>query len=218
MQATIFKLAVVGLGLSLGGLGCGSSSGSAGSCGQVEPCGGDVVGNWKFTGSCVNRMTVMDAVASDFSFCPTFTIGAVNLSTTGTATFGADMSYSVNATQSGSESFNLPASCLSGVSCAALSTAIQAAVGPGTGVDSASCTGSGGCTCTMVLTPTATSETGTYATSGNTLTTTASDGTVSGQDYCVKGTSMHLVEVDTTMNMGPMGQATINSDIVLQKQ
>ena len=29
---------------------------------------------------------------------------------------------------------------------------------------------------------------------------------------------MHLVEVDTTMNMGPMGQATINSDLVLQKQ
>jgi len=30
--------------------------------------------------------------------------------------------------------------------------------------------------------------------------------------------TLHMVDVDTTMNMGPMGQATIKDDLTLTKQ
>jgi len=34
----------------------------------------------------------------------------------------------------------------------------------------------------------------------------------------VQGNTLHLLDVDTSMNMGPMGQATITDDVTLSKQ
>jgi hypothetical protein len=49
------------------------------------------------------------------------------------------------------------------------------------------------------------------------VTTSASAGT-STVPYCVQGTTIHFLQIDTTMNMGPMGQATIDQDVIATKQ
>jgi hypothetical protein len=38
------------------------------------------------------------------------------------------------------------------------------------------------------------------------------------QSYCVQGNTLHILDVDTTTNMGPMGQATIVDDATYTKQ
>jgi hypothetical protein len=51
------------------------------------------------------------------------------------------------------------------------------------------------------------------------ITLTASgDGRSMPQSYCVQGNTLHILDVDTTMNMGPMGQATIVDDATYIKQ
>jgi hypothetical protein len=57
------------------------------------------------------------------------------------------------------------------------------------------------------------SETGTYTTSGTTFTTTSSTGAVSASQYCVKGSELHVIDVDMTMPM-----AAIQADIVFTKR
>ena len=77
-------------------------------------------------------------------------------------------------------------------------------------VQTAHCAGSSICTCTVTNGPQTTSETGTYTTSGTTLTITDSDGSISSNGYCVQGNELHIVQLDMTMPMG-----TIEADTVL---
>jgi hypothetical protein len=111
--------------------------------------------------------------------------------------------------------WNVPTSCLGGMTCAALNAAIQASQqqNPDPAIQSITCVGTGTCVCRFVGTPQTENETGTYTTSGTAITTTASGGTVDSGDYCVQGDTIHIVTVDRTMNTGPMGQATILSDV-----
>jgi hypothetical protein len=46
-----------------GMFGCGSGGG--GSCGQVEPCGANLVGNWTVSGACLNAAKVMQIGVDD---------------------------------------------------------------------------------------------------------------------------------------------------------
>ena len=194
--------------------GCG---GSSGSCGKVEPCGGSLVGSWNVTGACVNSAALMSSLGSDFStFCPTATVSGASATASGSLTFNADMTYSANLTQGSTVAITIPATCLSGASCAVLTAAIQAQNDPA--LQSISCTGTGSCTCTGVMAPMTTNESGTYTTSGTVATLTSSTGTTTVGDYCVQANELHLVTVDTTTNMGPMGQATIDEDIVAAKK
>jgi hypothetical protein len=57
---------------------------------------------------------------------------------------------------------------------------------------------------------------GTYSISGTNLMLQSSSST--GGSYCAEGTELHLVSVDAYMDMGPMGMATITSDVVALKQ
>jgi Fe-S-cluster-containing hydrogenase component 2 len=97
-----------------------------------------------------------------------------------------------------------------GQSCALLNTALQARSGTD-GVTAASCSGSSSCTCTVTGVQTE-AETGTYTTAGTEMTLTDSAGSTDGGPYCVQGSTLHLLTVDTTMAM-----AKIQSDMVFTK-
>jgi hypothetical protein len=228
MKNTLIAL-VVGMVGSVALSGCGGSGGN-GSCGLVQPCGGDITGNWKITHSCVTsagmatiNSDVQTGLASDFAaLCPTGVTptASTNVSNSGSATYNSDMTYSAALTMSGSVSLAIPSSCLQGLSCSQVNTEIQAANPDPTMFSSISCSGVATCNCTFMLVPQTQTVSGTYTTSGVTLTETPSTGSPASPDYCVQNmnTELHLINVDTTMNMGPMGQLSILADIVLQKQ
>jgi hypothetical protein len=197
------------------GSGCGSSSGGPPSCGQVQPCGGSVVGNWKMLGGCLNGAAVQESV--DTSACPAATISVSNLQVTGTLSLNADETYSAGSVI---ETFTmvetLPTSCIGGMTCADLDAALKADTPPAN-VESVSCSGSSTCTCRFNFRISAMGESGTYTAAGTTLTTTDAAGSASTTEYCVQNNMLHLVELSTTM-MTPMGMARIDSDLVAQKQ
>jgi hypothetical protein len=188
----------------------GSSGGSAGSCLQVEPCGGNLVGSWSLSNACINSAAISMQFAG---VCPTAAVTAAHVTASGSLMFNADMTYSTMLNEGGTFSVSVPASCINGGSCTLLGAALQ-----DPSFQSVTCTGSTTCVCNVVLAPMITNETGTYTTSGTAAMLTTSTGTTDGGDYCVQGNELHLVTVDRTMNMGPMGQATINEDIVAIKK
>ena len=162
---------------------CGSSSGS---CGKVTPCGGDVVGNYNISSSCINNaaLNMMDVIPN----CTGATVNAAAVKVTGSGSFNADMTYSVTESLNASVSETIPASCLTTTSngitvtltCAQVDQVIQQLVQmQPTMFQSAHCAGASSCTCSFVLAPQMMTETGTYVTSGTTLTTTSSTGTIS---------------------------------------
>jgi len=216
MTETKYRVATVlfsaALGLTM--LSCG---GGSGSCGKVSPCGGNVVGNYNIGAACLDSAALnmdMNLIPS----CPGATVSISGLNVSGSASFNADMSYTVTETVSASASEAIPASCLTTngvtVTCAQLDQAIQTLItqNPGT-YQSGHCSGSGSCTCNFTTAPMAMTETGTYTTSGTTITTTDSTGTSSSSQYCVQGNELHIVQVDMTMAMGK-----IQADVVMTKK
>jgi hypothetical protein len=191
---------------------CGSSSGS---CGKVQPCGGDVVGDWNISAACVDN-----AVANmELPFeCPGAMVRVTGLNVSGTATFTAGLTYTRTQTMSGSVQMTFAPSCLAmeGITptCAQIDAILQLQLAqqPGT-FQSASCSGSATCTCSFTTVPETQSDSGTYVTSGNTLTLTSSAGAVDADQYCVQGNELHIPEVDMTMAMG-----TIQADTVLTRR
>jgi hypothetical protein len=171
---------------------CGGGAGAAGSCGMVAACGGNIVGNWRVTGSCLKVSgTLGDAT------CPGATIDG-SLHITGTTSYAADLTYIQSFILTGTETIGFPASCLtrSGVTltCDQLNQSF-AANPPAPSVASLHCTAAGGgaCNCVTTLTAMSVNETGTYITSGGNLTSTQTGGVPdSGGGYCVKGTRLDL--------------------------
>ncbi len=208
------RRSVVGvLAISLAIVGCGGGA-TAPHCAQVEPCGGDVVGTWKFAGGCVNNAAVSATLAA---VCPGASISVSSLAVSGSITFNSDLSYSgssFSVSETATES--IPLSCTGQASCAALSTSSNGMT--------AACSGTSVCTCRVSSTAAGTAagalgSSGTYSSSDTTLTLQSSSSSSStGGSYCAQGTELHLISVDATMNMGPMGMATITSDVVALKQ
>jgi len=199
------------LALAASTISCGGSSGGA-AC-NTQPCGGDVVGNWTASSACADQeslnMQFLSAIAGD---CPTATLSNVSYVPTGTLTFDAALNYTASITMAISFHMNMPASCLNGASCADLNTAIQSVVGTD-GIQSATCSGTGSCTCVIAGVTDIEDSAGTYTAAGTTLTLTAtSGGNGDSGPYCVKGSSLHLISVDMSMAM-----AKITGDIVLTK-
>ena len=192
-----------------------SCGGGGGSCGKVQPCGGDVVGTYNVSAACFDSAALSMQIGMD---CPGASVSISGLKVSGTGSFNADLTYSINETISASLVETFPPSCLtmSGVTvtCAQLDQSIQALLiqNPGT-YQSAHCSGSSSCSCTFVLASHTTSETGTYTTSGTTITTTDSTGTSSSTPYCAQGNELHMLQVDMTMAMGK-----VQADLVLTKK
>jgi hypothetical protein len=206
------RTCVVGvLAISLSIVGCGGGGAAAPHCAQVEPCGGDVVGTWKFAGACINNAAVSAELAA---VCPGASINVSSLSVSGSITFNSDLTYSGSSvTMAETATESIPLSCTGQASCAALSMSSNGMT--------ATCSGTSVCTCRVTASASGTAagglgSAGTYSTYGTTLTLQSSSTTTGS--YCVQGTELHLVSVDSTMNMGPMGMATITSDLVALKQ
>ena len=188
---------------------CGSNG--LGSCGKVQPCGGDVVGNWSIVGECINTASMNREIMAE---CPGATVNTSGLRVTGSASFNADMTYSVTEMISATVSETIPASCLTtqGLTCTQLNQLLQqeAAMDP-SGI-SGRCVGSSACTCTFTIPSMTVTDSGTWATSGTNILI---DGSPS--PYCVQGNELHLMTLNTTMPMGAMGQANIDADVLLKK-
>ena len=179
-------------GGSGGASGSGGAVGTGGSsCSNVSPCGGDVVGTWAVTSSClkVTGQADMSSVGMGCASAPV--LGFLYVS--GTWTANANGTYSDNTTTSGNEQLTLPSSCqeVSGttVTCDLIGGVLQAL-----GYYDARCGGSRGCTCPVLVKQTGSiglvsadpQTNGTYTTSGNVVTI---DGAMK-YSYCVSGSKM----------------------------
>jgi hypothetical protein len=183
--------------------------GGGDSCGRVQPCGGDVAGDWTIAGMCGTEGVM------SVSSCPAAT-GTASETWSGTLTFDASMTYATNLTVSGTASVTYPQSCLtaSGVtlSCAQLGQGLQMELMANPGMfQSAHCTGTSSCVCTLTLDSRPMMDSGTYTTSGTQL---ATSGTLGSRPYCVKGSDLHLLTVDATAAAGPIGSLVITGDLV----
>ncbi len=187
-----------------------SCGGSSGSCGKVAPCGGDVVGNYNITAACLT----LASMEMPLEGCPGATVNVGKIGVSGTASFNADMTYSMTETLTASASETIPASCLmmNGITltCQQLDQAIQQLVAENPDVyQSAHCVGSSACTCSFTVAPQTMTESGTYTTSGTTLTLSGGG----GGEYCVQGNELHLISIDMTMPT-----ASMEGDIVLTRR
>jgi hypothetical protein len=193
----------VGSFLAIGALlvaGCGSSGGT---CSNAAACGGDIVGSWTISSSCVSESASMVD-----SQCPSATANSSGLHISGSVTYNADGTYSSSSTISGTATVNLPQSCLTynGVTltCAQLTQASQSS-----GV-TLNCTGNSGCTCVETLPSQSSTETGTYTTTAaGVLTQTPTGGTAEQDDYCVKGSTLTLSPAAGSTMMGQTASGTI---------
>lgn len=175
----------------------------------MTACGGDVVGTWNVTSSCLELSGDMDVFLTSLA-CATVPVTGY-LETTGTFTANANGTYTDNTVTTGSVTFPLDASCLAisgvDVECNRVGSIFSAV-----GWKTASCTGTGGsCSCSLsteqeggmgVVLP-YTEPTGPYSVSGTTLT--ASNATYS---YCTSG---------DTLTVTPQMQA-LTGTIVLQRE
>jgi hypothetical protein len=184
-----------------------------GTCANAAACGGDIVGSWKITSSCIS----FDASSMVPNMgCPGLTSRASGFQVTGSGTYAADMTYTGTTTLTGNVVVTVPASCLmqQGITltCAQLQQALQADMDT-TEFSSVTCAGSGGCSCTMVMVPQTSSGSGTYTTTGaGLLTEMETGGDTSQSDYCVKGTTL------TVSPRAMPGMTGVSGTITLTKQ
>ncbi|HMF43509.1 MAG TPA: hypothetical protein VKQ32_22705 [Polyangia bacterium] len=202
------------LGVGIGACG-GGGGGVPASCGTTAPCGGDVVGTWVPDGSCVNQASIqatyMNAVGLE---CPAGSMVSIVEATSDWARvasmFDVGGTYSGTATFSATVAIAVPAACLVSRTCAGLDADFRSMVDPAGGIAAASCTDGGtACTCSITQQLSRT-DTGTYQTSGNTLTLMPAGRDQTDTPYCVRGSELHLLALD--------GADQIASDIVLAKR
>ena len=93
--------------------GTGGSTGTGGtgqSCSNVVPCGGNAVGTWTVSSSCLNITGSLDLTFAGLNCPPAAVTGSLQV--TGTWTANADGTYQDNTTTTGTEKFSLAPSCL----------------------------------------------------------------------------------------------------------
>jgi Alpha-L-arabinofuranosidase B, catalytic len=190
---------------SVGSTGTGGTSGSGGaaaaaSCSNVSPCGGNVVGSWSVTSSCLKLSGNLDISALGLGCAAATITGSLNV--TGTWSANANGTYSDDTATSGDAQLAVPAACLmiSGTTttCDGLSGPLAAA-----GFASVTCTpvAAGGCTCAATIQESGgigwlTSDpqtSGNYVVANNVLT---ADGATK-YSYCVAGSQMTWTPAST---------------------
>jgi len=195
------------------------SGGSPAACGQVTPCGGDVVGSWSIISSCLSPagMFASDQQALFAQFC----VGGPNspsavaddqttASWTGAWSFSSTMSFTVSILATVHESFT----CNDGETCAALDSEIKAAQSSNPTIQSAGCTtgsGSGSCRCTVEW-ASLNDESGSYVNEGTALSLAATGLPTAQIGYCVQGSTMHWIPTDSVASGPPF------PDVVAERQ
>lgn len=207
-----------GRGGVAGGIG-GGAGGAAGagvttkSCEGTAPCGGSLVGSWRFVSICLDEASISGVSDQILSACPGAAITNVATSHAGSIAFTAS-DYTATATTTLSFTLTLPVSCVGGtVRCADIGDQLAT----DTSVASASCSGSTVCTCALANTPVITDASGTYLTSGAVVTFQPSNGSPSTASYCVKADQLHILDVETITSMGSLIMRT-RSDEVADRQ
>jgi hypothetical protein len=207
-----------GSGVGTGGTSGTGGSGGGGACTDVTACGGDVVGIWTVSSSCLTVGGNVDMQAGGLA-CPTAAVTG-SLQVTGTLTLNSDGTYSDNTHTSGTEVLDVPAECkeLSGTTfeCDRLGGPLQ-----GLGYSVANCVDAasgGGCTCTatvdqdggIAVVSTGAPTSGNYTTASNAIT--ISGGQVDhAYSYCVSTATL------TVTPQGAGWAGTVTGSVVLQK-
>jgi hypothetical protein len=202
-----------------GGLpGAAGSGGGEASCSNVTPCGGDLVGTWNVTSSCLTVSGDLSVWYLGLDRCESVPVTGI-LEVTGTLTANADGTYSDNTTTRGEEQIDLPSACLeiSGTrtTCARISAPLSSI-----GFASVGCAdnaATGGCTCSATIdqaggigaAPMYPSASGAYTAAGSTLMTTTDEQEYS---YCVSETTL------TVTPLSPDATGTLTGTVVLQRQ
>jgi hypothetical protein len=199
----------------------GSTSSNPGRCdntSDVDACGGDVVGSWDVTSSCLKLSGEFNSRGTGLG-CDTFRVtGAIEV--TGSLVMTADRKFRDYTTTTGDVTVNLDQMCLwmSGTwaQCNLISVAVE-----GLGFASVMCADAadGGCRCpgkikqggNMGLIVATSENRGDYATKDNTITTGVNP--LTGADlqysYCVAGDKLTLTPKTTS--------PTTTGSIILQK-
>ncbi|MFZ5893574.1 MAG: hypothetical protein ACOY0T_21105 [Myxococcota bacterium] len=177
--------------------GCGDddnkdTGASGGSCKANVACGGDITGTWTITESCVARLV---GTAS----CPGLVGDGSRVQQRGTVTYNSNGTYSANTTTTGLLRVTYPAECISSLSCLEVEQRVTTSLPAG--YESATCVDAGGnaCTCDFTLSSQASTDSGTYSTSGNRLTQMGAASQVSAE-YCVTDKELKLTVRSTTSN------------------
>ena len=174
--------------------------GAPASCDDVIPCGGDVVGTWTVTSSCLIVTGDLDVSLIGMS-CPSLPVTGF-LQVGGTWTANPDGTVSDNTATVGTEQFTLAPACLE-ISSTPVDCAGAASVITALGYSSVDCaaSASGGCDCSatveqsgaMGLVSYLASPRGTYTTSDDVLTTN-----ITSYSYCVSGNTLTITPQTTT--------------------
>lgn len=198
--------------------GCGGGGG-AGNCSQPAACGGDVVGTWTASSTCLSL-----SESGFISNCPRATLTASGISVTGNTTLKADLTYTETFATSGDFAVFVPLSCLAfqgqQETCAQYETGLRQAASP---FSSVSCTSdSDGCSCALTVNGQPATKTGTYSTVNNIITETVDGdpngtGTLDASDYCVQGNKL-LLAPRLDMTGMPVGMVTGSGRLELTKQ
>jgi hypothetical protein len=132
-----------------GTINIGGNTGAGGECSNGTVCGGEVVGTWSVTSSCLRVSGQMDMSSLGIG-CKSAGITG-SLKVTGTWSAKSDGTYSDNTVTTGDEQLSLPASCreISGTT----TTCKNIAAGLAGFFDTISCTDAagGGCACAATI-------------------------------------------------------------------
>jgi len=133
-----------------GASGTPSSGGASGSCTNVTACGGDVVGTWNVSSSCLKVSGQLDLGAIGAGCPSTAVTGSLQVS--GTWTANADGTFTDNTLTTGNEQFDLAPACLvissTPTNCSGVASIISSI-----GYTSVDCTAlaAGGCRCAATV-------------------------------------------------------------------
>jgi len=199
-----------------GGAGASLGAGGSGvSCSSGAACGGDVLGTWTVTSSCLSVSGALDLSLAGAGCRSAPVVGSLKVS--GTWTANADSTYSDDTVTTGEEQITLAPACLV-ISSTPVTCAGAGGILKSLGYATFDCTdaGNGGCNCSAtvnqqgglgVVSP-STSATGNYSKAGNVLTISGDVGDVP-YSYCTAGDQLTL----TPESPSP----TVTGSIVLQK-
>jgi hypothetical protein len=202
-------------------LSCGGGGEQGGTCLGGPACGGTIAtGRYKITSFCAGNSGTMSVAGCAAGV----RVDLTGISVSGTMTFNADKSYQTDTNTGGHFTETIPASCLSmqgvTISCAQLNESAKNDPAALDDFSSVVCSGTSACTCTFTLKPGHESTSGTYATSGTTLTFSPTSGATDSGPYCATSTQLTLLS-GSMATMGMPGMPTMSDDsssIVLTKE
>ena len=188
-----------------GGTGGTSSTGNGGSCPDGAACGGNVIGTWMVTSSCLKVTGQLDPTLVSLN-CPAPQVTG-SLSVSGTWTANSDGTVSDNTITTGTEQFTLDKACLilssTPVACEKIGSLFKTL-----GYATVTCAMAGtDCACTATVqqtgglgvvsgSPAATN----YTTTGSTLTTMGDANT--NYTYCAQGNMLTVTPHSTSPTVG----------------